>query len=124
MKWRITSCLFMLLFFQSFLQSGQWSKPIDLFKTSQMQFQWRLIGYDTKAKRNNIEFSFNNSSDSTVLFSYLIITDQNERLIGRVFVQPHQKKLAGWPFKGNSIVNTLVENVQFLNLQNQNAASK
>ena len=124
MKWYSTYFIILLLLFQNILQSGEWSSPIDLAKTSRVQFRWRVVKLDSKSKQNEIEWGFRNASDSIVTFSYLIVSERNERIMGRVTILPHRVKIAGWTLSGKSILNTLIDDIHFVNPRSENGSTK
>ncbi len=99
--------LFVAITFQSRSNAQQWNKNTEISSLPFIQFSWRNIETDDGAM---IEWSFSNTSDSLVEFSYTLKTELKETFQGRIQILPHRYKLCGWVLQGKSIVTVTVDN--------------
>ncbi|HYQ86560.1 MAG TPA: hypothetical protein VES59_04895 [Bacteroidota bacterium] len=104
--YRIIVCSVLLI--PTLLMAGEWSTALGVPGLPTVQFRWRLVDYDVNARRNRIEWSFANESDSIVTLRYKVTSERNEPQFGIVTLAPHHRKLAGWLFEGMSINVTQV----------------
>lgn len=54
-----------------------------------------------------------NDSDSLVEFNYLILSNKNDELAGRIVLLPHKKTLSGFLIRGDSITSVQLDEVVF-----------
>jgi len=96
-----------------------WSDPIRFEAAGGIELRWRdfFIRSDTVA--HFFEWEFVNATDSTATFEYLIRSDRKEERIGRIALKPRKKKLGGWYFTGEKIVDVTLGKVSFGNLSNE-----
>ena len=106
-RFRIILCSALL--FPTLLLAGEWSTGIAVPGLPAVQFRWRLVDYDVNARRNRIEWSFSNESDSIVTLRYKVTSERNEPQYGIVTLAPHRRKIAGWLFEGMNMNVTQVE---------------
>ena len=99
---------------QTLLAGGDWSAPIVLRELPVLFFRWRVIAKHSNLAYNNIEWEFRNSSDSTLSFSYSILTEQKERQVGRLTMKPHQIRIAGWSFKGAGVAQLELDQIEIV----------
>lgn len=76
------------------------SQPTELQPPVGVSFQWRLLRWDDASQKNEAEMVFGNITDSTIAFSYVIGTNKNEELRGRMTLHPHRQNLFGWLLAG------------------------
>ena len=120
----ILSFLFFLLFIPPQSLAQKWSPPIKIDKLSCIQFQWRLVGYETSLRQNKIEWAFVNQSDSTIIFSYMIVGEPEEKVFGRAKLTPYKEKFLGWTFTGKKIVTVQIDDIEIINNRNEKSPFK
>jgi hypothetical protein len=73
----------------------------------EVTFRFRIADVDEKAGMRGAEWVFENISDTTVSFIYLLITDLHDTLSGCVTIEGKRKEYSGWLIHGDRF--TMVE---------------
>lgn len=59
-----------------------------------------------------------------IVFSYVIVSEQDEKQLGRVVLQPHTMKRAGATFRAGQLARALLDNIVILGKQDANSSGR
>ncbi|TLY32582.1 MAG: hypothetical protein E6K56_02920 [Ignavibacteria bacterium] len=107
--------------FSGTLQLGgaqTWSDPVRFESAGGIEFRWRDFFTRTDTVSHFFEWEFMNDTDSSATFEYVITGDNGEERIGRITLKPRRKKLSGWYFSGDKIVDVALAKVAFESISN------
>lgn len=82
-----------------------WTKPTLVYSSPRLFTQWRKDGTDPSGSRNAMEWLFVNLSDSLCEFDYLVVSNRNEKQVGRMTLPSRSRRFSGWYLAGDSIVD-------------------
>ena len=88
------------------------SSPNAFQPLPELSFRWRLLGREDASEKYQIEMLFENVSDSAIVFNYVIKTNKEEELDGRMTLQPKGKQFFGWALAGSRIISASTNSVE------------
>jgi len=95
------------------VHSEAWTEARRFESAEGIEFRSRNSSVDTSTGAHFIEWAFSNNTNSQVGFAYVIRSNRGEARPGWISMKPHQKKLSGWYFEGDKIIDVVIENVGF-----------
>jgi hypothetical protein len=103
--------LFSLLILSSEGFAQGWSPQQAITDLPQIVFRSRLTGIDRQTQLRAMEWVFENKSDSIVSFTYRLISDARDTLVGRMMIREKRREYSGWFIRGTRFVKIQTENV-------------
>ena len=122
-SFHITAILLFFCFVHSKSFGQEWSSPIQPGGVEQLNFRWRNYIEDQKTT-GITEWFFLNKSDSLIEFTYLILSNKNDELLGHITLLPHKRTLSGFLMRGDSITSVQVDEVVFRQSTTKTSAQK
>jgi hypothetical protein len=78
-----------------------------------LSFAYRRVGLDSATAKNKMEWAFFNRTDSTISFTYRLVSSPGDSVAGRVTLAPREQSFAGWLFRGSTFSSVDCTDVEF-----------